>query len=147
MKRVASAVALLAFHIPQATLARNVSPSRRVIDIKRQSLQNPASATPSTSPTQSVPAIDIDTGKGKSLAQLLSELNAEVDWSNERLGTIVVQGGYHGSPQAIAQAALGDLNYAIFYHHSRLRITVMAKTPPIETEKPIPSATQAERKD
>ena len=141
MKHFASAVALLAFHLPQSTLAKDASPSRRIIDIKRHGLPSPANAPSSTSTVdkgvtaKTVTEIDIDTGGGKSLAQLLSELNAEVEWSNERLSTVVVKGVYHGLPEAIAQAVLGDLNYAIFHDHFRLRIVVMAKTPKIETTK------------
>jgi hypothetical protein len=141
MKRFVSAVALLAFHLPQSTLAKDGSPSRRIIDIKRHGLPGRANAPSATNAAdigataKTAPVMDVDAGRGKSLAQLLSELNAEVEWSNERLSTVVVKGAYHGLPETIAQAALGDLNYAIFHDHSRLRIVVMSKTPTIETAK------------
>ena len=99
-------------------------------------LQNEATA-------KTAPEINLDSGEGKPLAQLLSALNADVEWSNEKLSELVVKGRYHGSPAAIAQALLGDLNYAVFHDHARLRIVVMPKTPKVEMVKLASSPPQA----
>ena len=75
--------------------------------------------------------IFLDARAGVTLQQLLSDLEADVEWGSNSLGEEVVQGSYCGSKEAIAQAVLGDFNYVILRDHARLRVIVINRIPKI----------------
>jgi hypothetical protein len=62
---------------------------------------------------------------GITLQELLMRLGAQVEWSRESVGEVIVRGNLAGSPEAVARMALTGINHVIIRDHGRLRIIVM----------------------
>jgi hypothetical protein len=117
------AVALRYVSAPAAPIA-SLTPASRPAAPLPQDKEQPTEARKASE-------ISLDASAGVTLQQILSDLGADAEWGTDSLGRVVIYGSYRGTKEAIAQAVLGDFNYAIMYDHARLRVIVINRNPKI----------------
>jgi hypothetical protein len=132
-------ISLITAILPVVASARDPDPQR---DFRSTTCHIVRSKNESPTEKWKTVQIDLDASAGSTLKKLLSDLGADVEWGNDSLAQRVINGSYHGSQESIAKELLGDLNFAIFRDHSRLRVIVMGSSQKAVTTSNVPATPQ-----